>query len=97
MLSIVKLVDVVLELYTWPLIISVIMTSLVQFNVINTHNRFVYIIGNTLNQLVDPPLRTIRRYLPTFGNIDLSPIVLLLAIFLAQRYLGLFSVWLAGR
>jgi YggT family protein len=53
-------------------------------------------IGSTLNQLVEPPLRFIRRYLPMFGNLDLSPIVLLLAIFLGQRYLGIFARSLAS-
>lgn len=88
---IVELLQIVLELYSWVVIISVIMSWLVQFGVVNTHNRAVYMIGSTLNQLVEPPLKFIRRYLPTFGNLDLSPIVLLLAIFLAQRYLGIFA------
>jgi YggT family protein len=72
------------------------MSWLVQFGVINTSNRAVYMIGSTLNQLVEPPLRFIRRYLPMFGNLDLSPIVLLLAIFLGQRYLGIFARSLAS-
>jgi YggT family protein len=93
---IVELLQIVLELYSWVVIISVIMSWLVQFGVVNTHNRAVYMIGSTINQLVDPPLRFIRRYLPTFGNLDLSPIVLLLAIFLAQRYLGIFARSLGG-
>lgn len=91
-----EVLQIVLELYSWVVIVSVIMSWLVQFGVINTHNRAVYMIGSTLNQLVEPPLKFIRRYLPMFGNLDLSPIVLLLAIFLAQRYAGLLARSLAG-
>lgn len=95
LVPILNVVDIVLGLYQWVIIISVVMSWLVQFNVINTHNRFVYVVGSTLNQMVEPPLRFIRRYLPTFGNIDLSPIVLLLAVYLAREYLGMLALSLA--
>ena len=87
MQSIFLLIDLLLELYTWALIISVILTWLVQFNVINTSNRLVYMVGDFLYRITEPFLRPIRRYVPNFGGIDLSPLILLLAIFLLRNLL----------
>ena len=96
LIPIVEVLQFVLELYSWVIIISVVLSWLVQFGVVNTQNRAVYMVGSTLNQLVEPPLSFIRRYLPNFGNLDLSPIVLLLAVFLVQRYLGILARSLAS-
>jgi YggT family protein len=85
----------ILRLYSWVVIIWVIMTWLVQFNVINSRNEIVRVIGTTLNQLVDPVLRRIRRFLPMVGALDLSPIALLLLIWLIQMLLEQFMFLLA--
>ena len=87
MKSLYDLAQVVLELYKWIVIISAILSWLVAFNVVNTANRFVYMVGDTLHRLTEPALKPIRRYLPNFGGIDISPVVLLLLIFFAQRLL----------
>jgi YggT family protein len=87
MQSILLLIDLVLDLYTWVLIISVILTWLVQFNVINTSNRFVYAVGDFLYRITEPALRPIRRFVPSVGGMDLSPLVLLLGIFLLRNLL----------
>ncbi len=87
MQSIFHLIDLLLELYTWALVISIVMTWLVQFNVINTSNRLVYSVGDFLYRITEPALRPIRRYVPSFGGIDLSPLILLLAIFLLRNLL----------
>jgi YggT family protein len=87
MQSIFMLVDLVLELYTWALIISIIMTWLVQFKVINTSNRLVYAVGDFLYRITEPLLAPIRRFLPSLGGMDLSPLVLMLAIFLLRSLL----------
>ncbi|MDX2144301.1 MAG: YggT family protein [Rhodospirillaceae bacterium] len=94
LVPIVNVVDILIGLYWWAVIISVVMSWLVTFNVVNTQNQFVYMIGSALNRLVEPPLRLIRRYLPIFGGLDLSPIVLLLALYLVREYLGVFRAWL---
>ena len=52
----------------------------IHFNVINTRNPFVYRLGEFLYRITDPALRPIRNVLPTFGGIDLSPVVLILAL-----------------
>ena len=94
LVPIVNVIDVLLGLYWWVVIISVVMSWLVQFNVINTQNRFVYMIGSAVNQMTEPVLRIIRRYIPSFGGIDFSPILLILAIYLVRDYLGIFRAWL---
>ena len=82
-----QVIYVVLDLYSWAVIISVVMTWLVSFNVINTSNQLVRMVGSTLHQLVEPALMRIRRVLPMFGALDLSPIALLLIIFFLRQLL----------
>lgn len=94
LVPVVNVVDVLLGLYWWIVIVSVVMSWLVQFNVINTQNRFVYMIGSAVNQMTEPALRQIRRVLPIFGGLDLSPIALLLGIYLVREYLGVLRAWL---
>ena len=70
----------ILDLYWWIVIINVIISWLIGFNVLNTQNRFVFMIFSFTNQLTNPILNRIRNVLPNFGVIDVSPIVLLLAL-----------------
>ena len=88
MQSLIILIDMVLNLYMWLLIASAIVSWLVAFNVINTRNRFVYAIGDFLYRVTEPALRPIRRVLPSFGSIDLSPIALIFLIYIAQMLLA---------
>jgi len=85
-------IDFLLQTYMWILIAAVIMSWLVAFNVINTRNRVVYMIGDFLNRATEPALRPIRRVLPSLGGIDLSPMALILLIWLARMYLGMLYV-----
>jgi YggT family protein len=87
MQSILQLILVLLQLYSWALIISIVLTWLVQFNVVNTSNRLVYAVGDFLYRITEPLLAPIRRFLPSLGGMDLSPLVLLLAIFLLRNLL----------
>ncbi len=75
---------VVLELYTYVIIIAVIMSWLIAFNVINIRNDFVQAVYRTLLNLTEPLLRPIRNALPAMGGLDLSPVVLLLGILFLQ-------------
>lgn len=81
------LVDTVIDLYIWILIAGAVLSWLVAFNVINTHNRFVYLLGDFLTRVTEPVLRPIRRILPNLGGIDLSPMVLILLLLFAQQVL----------
>lgn len=88
MYSLYLLVDTVLNLYSWCLIIWVILSWLIAFNVINTHNRFVHMVGDFLHRITEPLLAPIRRFLPNLGGLDLSPIVLILLIWFARNLLA---------
>ncbi len=80
----------VLQLIIYLLIAYAILSWLIAFNVINTQNRVVAGIVDALDRVFTPLLRPIRRILPDFGGIDLSPMVLWLAIILIQTvYTGL--------
>lgn len=87
LIPLLSVIDVALGLYMWAVIISVILSWLVAFNVINTYNRFVHMVISSLNQIVDPALRRIRQFRPIFGGLDLSPIALLLAIYFVRQVL----------
>jgi YggT family protein len=77
----------VLQLFIWIIIIQAILSWLVAFNVVNMQNRFVRSVLEGLDRLLNPVLRPIRNRLPDMGGIDLSPLVLILGIMLAQRLL----------
>ena len=92
MKSIFLLVDSVINIYIWLIIINVILSWLVAFNVLNTQNRFVFAILNATHQLTDPVLNKIRRFIPNLGSIDISPVVLiLLLIFIRNLFFELLS------
>ena len=80
MKSILILFDNVITLYIWVLIINAIISWLVAFNILNTNNRFVYSLLEVSYKLTDPPLNFIRRFLPSLGSIDISPVILILAL-----------------
>ena len=80
MKSILILFDNIITLYIWVLIINAIISWLVAFNVLNTSNRFVYSVLDISYKLTDSPLNFIRRYLPNLGAIDISPVILILAL-----------------
>lgn len=80
MKSVLILFDNVISLYIWILIINVIISWLVAFNVLNTSNRFVYSLLDVSYKLTASPLNYIRRFLPNLGSIDISPIILILAL-----------------
>ena len=68
--TIFNLLDIIVNLYMWCFIISAIMSWLIAFNVINTGNRLIYMVSDTLYRLTEPMLRPIRNLLPNFGGID---------------------------
>lgn len=76
-----------LSLYKWILIIWVVLSWLISFNVVNTRNRFVYLLSDFLYRVTEPALRPIRRILPNFGGIDISPVILIFIIWFLQDFL----------
>ena len=86
---IILVIDLLLDLYGWVLIAAIVFSWLYQFGVINSRNRAVASIGDVLYRLTEPVLAPIRRFLPDLGGLDLSPIVVVLGIFLIRQYLQL--------
>ena len=85
LIPLLQVIDVVLSLSSWAVIISVVLSWLVNFNVVNPSNQFVRMVGRSLHQLVEPALMHIRRVLPVFGQLDLSPVALLLIIYFLRQ------------
>ena len=94
LVPIVQLFQIILGMFWYVVIAAVVMSWLVNFGVINTQNRIVYIIGSALTQMTEPVFRKIRRYIPIMGGLDLSPIVLLLCLWLAQSYVSILITWM---
>ena len=82
-----RIANTILQLYIWAIIFSAILSWLVHFNVVNSRNRLVHTIGSFLWRITEPVLRPIRRFVPNLGGIDISPIVLILAIYFIQMVL----------
>jgi YggT family protein len=74
------LILTILDIYFWIILITVIMSWLIAFNVINGANPYVRQVSYALRRLTEPLLAPIRRFLPDLGGIDISPIVLLIAL-----------------
>ena len=88
LLALFGIVDLLLNVLRWIIIIQAILSWLVAFNVINTHNDFVRTFLGALDKITEPIYRPIRRVLPDFGGIDFSPLVALLVIIVIQMLLG---------
>jgi len=87
MYSVLLLLDSVITIYIWLLIASVILSWLVAFNIVNSSNRIVYVIGDFLYRITEPALRPLRRFLPSLGGIDVSPVVVILALVFLRNLL----------
>ena len=90
MIAIFYLALQILKLYSYVDIANVVISWLVAFNVLNTQNRFVYSILELTYRLTDPFLRRIRAFLPNLGNLDISPIILLLLIWFIEMCMKLY-------
>ena len=88
------LLSTLINLYIWVIIIGVILSWLVAFNVINVHNQFVRSLYSGLAGLTEPTLRPIRNFLPNFGGLDISPVILIIGLMFLERIL--FRVLVGG-
>ena len=85
MRAVLDIVLIVLDLYIWLLIASAILSWLIAFNVVNTRNQFVAAVAEFLDRITEPVLAPIRHMRPTFGGLDISPIIVILIIMLIER------------
>jgi YggT family protein len=83
-------IDLALTIYIWVVIAMAIFSWLVAFNVVNTRNHGVAMIGHFLYRITDPVLRPIRSVLPNLGGIDISPVILFLIIMFIQYVIRLY-------
>lgn len=84
MIPLLQFVSWLLGLYVTVVVVAVIMSWLIAFNVINPYNQFVRLVRDALDKLTEPLLRPIRNALPDFGGLDLSPVVLIILIYFIQ-------------
>ena len=94
MKSVFILLDSIITIYLWIIIINALLSWLVAFKILNTQNRFVYSVLEVTHKLTDPALNRIRRFLPTFGSIDISPIILILALMFLRNII--FEIFAPG-
>ena len=87
MISLLNLLQTVINIYVFLLVAQAILSWLVVFNVVNTRNRFVYMVGDFLYRITEPLLRPIRRVLPNMGGLDISPMVLILGLWFVSSLL----------
>ena len=94
MKSIFILLDSVITIYLWIIIINAILSWLVAFNILNTQNRFVFSVLDVTYKLTDPALSKIRRFIPMFGSIDISPVILILILMFLRNLI--FEIFAPG-
>ena len=90
MIAIFYLALQILKLYSYIVIANVVISWLIAFNILNTHNRFVYSILELTYRLTDPFLNRIRRFLPNLGSLDIYPIILLLLNWFIEMCMKLY-------
>ena len=89
--SLFLILDFLLQILTWIIVIQAILSWLVAFNVINSYNHVVASLLNALDRMTRPLYRPIRRIMPDFGGLDLSPMVVILLLILLRRLLALWA------
>lgn len=88
-------VNPVLTLLVILLLISVVLSWLIAFNVVNARNELVSMVWRFCTALTEPLLRPIRSVIPSLGGMDLSPLILLLVIYFVQNYIVRDVLWRA--
>ena len=83
----IKIIDVILELFSYAIIAQVVISWLIAFNVINTYQPVVRTIIEFLYKITAPVYNRIRRFVPNFGGLDLTPIIVILAIYFLRMIL----------
>ena len=94
MKSIFVLLDSIITIYLWIIIINAILSWLVAFNILNTQNRFVFGVLDATYKMTDPALNKIRKFIPTFGAIDVSPVILILILMFLRNLI--FEIFAPG-
>src|SRR5215471_6269050 len=83
-----EVIVALLNAYWWIVVIAVVVSWLIAFNVVNTRNQIVGMIADFLYRITEPVFRPIRALLPHLGGIDFSPLIILLVIYVVRRYIS---------
>ena len=94
MKSIFILLDSMVTIYLWIIIINAVLSWLVAFNILNTQNRFVFSVLDATYKMTDPALNKIRKFIRTFGSVDVSPVVLILLLMFLRNII--FEIFAPG-
>ena len=94
MKSIFILLYSIITIYLWIIIINAILSWLVAFNILNTQNRFVFSVLDATYKMTNPALNKIRKFIPTFGSIDISPVILILLLMFLRNII--FEIFAPG-
>ena len=90
MKAIYLLIFQILKIYEWIVIIHVILSWLISFNILNTQNRLVYAVLDFTYRATSPILNKIKNYIPNLGQIDISPVILLLGLWFIKLCMQLY-------
>jgi YggT family protein len=85
MRAVLDIILLILQIYIWLLIAAAVLSWLVAFNVVNTRNQVVHMLGDFLFRITEPVLRPIRSIMPNLGGIDVSPVILILLIIFLEN------------
>ncbi|HQS83866.1 MAG: hypothetical protein B7Y25_06290 [Alphaproteobacteria bacterium 16-39-46] len=88
LIPLIQLIDYGLRLYIWAIIIYTLLNMCISFQMVNPYNQFIKISEQFLSRIIDPILNRIRRIVPFFGSVDLSPLILIFTIYLIQGILN---------
>jgi YggT family protein len=84
---IISLLLLALDIYFWIIIMTVVVSWLVVFDVLNTRNKWVYKSCNFLNQITNPLINRLRKVVPPLGGVDLTPMIVIFGIYILQNIL----------
>ena len=88
LLALISILKLLLDVVWWVIIIQFVLSLLLVFNVINTHNDFIRTFYGALERMTEPLYRPIRKVLPDFGGIDFSPMVVIILIMVLNQLLA---------
>ncbi len=94
LIPIIGVIRYVIYIYQILIIASAVLSWLIAFGIVNTYNRTVAMIGDFLYRITEPALRPIRRFLPNLGGLDISPIILLLILWLIDGELAVLQSYI---
>lgn len=84
MSTILQIVLLLLDLAWFIILVHIVMSWLINFQVLNLRQPLVYQVWDGLNRLLDPIYSRVRRYLPDTGTLDLAPLVVLVAVYILR-------------